>query len=138
MAHSASIEVATEGVCDVRDITPELRAIVARSGVRTGTVCVANPGSTAGLTTVEYEPGAVSDLKELMERLVPQRRQYHHDATWGDANGFAHLRSALMGASLTLPVVDGEPALGTWQQVVLVDFDNRPRRRRLVVVVTSG
>lgn len=137
MTHTADIVVATAGFGDVQDITRQLREVVAASGIGEGIVCVSNPGSTAGITTIEFEPGAVSDLKELLDRLAPQNRRYHHDATWGDENGFAHLRSALMGASLSLPVRHGEPVLGTWQQVVLCDFDNQPRKRRLAVAVTG-
>jgi secondary thiamine-phosphate synthase enzyme len=137
MTFQSSIEVSTEGCGAVLDVTPQLRRIVTDSAIRTGHVCVANPGSTAGITTVEFEPGTVQDLGELLELLVPRKRSYHHDATWGDANGFAHMRSALIGASLCLPVVGGEPVLGVWQQVVICDFDNRPRTRKLVVVVVG-
>ncbi|MEO0085053.1 MAG: secondary thiamine-phosphate synthase enzyme YjbQ [candidate division WOR-3 bacterium] len=137
MVHTDVLELKTAGRCDVHDVTPELARIVAESGVRQGIVCVACAGSTAGITTIEFEPGVVKDLQELMEKLVPQKQTYHHDSTWGDANGYAHLRSALLGTSLALPVKDGRPVLGTWQQVVFVDFDNRPRRRTLTVVVVG-
>jgi secondary thiamine-phosphate synthase enzyme len=136
MAHySTEIACSTRGFADVSDITAELRSAVERSGIRTGLVCVALAGSTGGVTTIEYEPGAVADLKEALERLVPVKGRYRHDATWGDGNGFAHVRSALLGTSRVFPVIDGELALGTWQQAVLVDFDNRPRQRRLTVLV---
>ena len=111
--------------------------MVAESGVTSGIACVANPGSTAGITTIEFEPGAVADLKEALERIAPTKGRYRHDAAWGDGNGFAHLRSALVGASLAVPVVHRAPVLGTWQQVVVLDFDNRPRRRKLQVVVVG-
>lgn len=135
MVHSGTFELRTSGFCDVHDITPELSRIVAESGIELGIACVACAGSTAGITTIEFEPGVVRDLQELLEKLVPQQRSYHHDSTWGDANGYAHLRSALIGPSLAVPVKGGRPVLGRWQQVVLVDFDNRPRQRSLTVVV---
>jgi secondary thiamine-phosphate synthase enzyme len=135
MVHTGSIELDTAGFCDIQDITDELRRIVAGSGITSGMLCVANPGSTAGITTVEFEPGAVADLQETLEKLAPSKGSYSHDATWGDGNGFAHLRSALVGTSFTVPVVDRAMTLGTWQQVVFLDFDNRPRHRDLRVVV---
>ncbi len=137
MVHSGTFEVSTEGFGDVVDVTPQVLGIVQKSGVRNGIVCIANPGSTAGITTIEFEPGAVADLKEALERLAPSGRRYHHDDTWDDGNGFAHLRSALVGAARSFPVVAGRLALGTWQQVVFIDFDNRPRLRRLAVVVVG-
>ena len=137
MVHSGEIAFQTAGFGDVVNVTDALADIVRESGVGSGIVCIANPGSTAGLTTVEYEPGAVADLKAALDRIAPQGGRYAHDDTWGDGNGFAHLRSALVGASLCVPVVGGRPVLGTWQQVVLCDFDNRPRTRRLVVTIVG-
>jgi len=132
-----TIELATEGFADMRDITPDVRDVVRRSAVHDGIVCVAVPGSTGGVTTIEYEEGVLQDLKEALERLAPMRQHYHHDARWGDGNGFAHVRAALLGASETFPVIDGQVTLGTWQQIVLVDFDNRPRNRRVLVQVVG-
>ena len=137
MVHTASLEVSTQGFGDVIDITTKVAATVQESGVRNGIVCIANPGSTAGITTIEFEPGAVADLKAALEKLAPESARYHHNDTWGDGNGFAHLRSALVGASQAFPVKDGAVALGTWQQIVFLDFDNRPRRRKLVVTVVG-
>jgi len=137
VVYNGRIELETAGFCDVTDITAELRRMVAESGVTIGIACVANPGSTAGITTVEFEPGAVEDLKEALERLASTKSRYKHDDTWGDGNGFAHLRSALLGASLSVPVVDSTLVLGTWQQVVFIDFDNQPRNRKLQVVVVG-
>jgi secondary thiamine-phosphate synthase enzyme len=137
MVHSATFEVSTQGFGDVIDVTAQVAASVEKSGIRNGIVCIANPGSTAGITTVEFEPGAVADLKEALAKLAPEKASYHHDDTWDDGNGFAHLRSALVGASQAFPVRDGVVALGTWQQIVFLDFDNRPRRRRLVVTVVG-
>ncbi len=137
MVHTDTFEVSTQGFCDVLDITPQVSKAVAESGIRNGIVCVANPGSTAGITTVEFEPGAVADLKEALQKLAPENRRYHHDDTWDDGNGFAHLRSALVGAAKSFPVKDGSVVLGTWQQIVVLDFDNRPRTRRLVVTAVG-
>ena len=137
MVHSGTFEVSTQGFCDAADVTPQVTAIVAKSGVRNGIVCIANPGSTAGITTIEFEPGAVADLKAALERLAPEKARYHHNDTWGDGNGFAHLRSALVGASRSFPIRDGALALGTWQQIIFLDFDNRPRRRELVATVVG-
>ena len=137
MVHSATFEVSTQGFCDVLDVTPQVTAIVEKSGVRNGIVSIANPGSTGGITTIEFEPGAVADLKAALEKLAPANARYSHNDTWDDGNGFAHLRSALVGASQAFPVRDGAVALGTWQQIVFLDFDNRPRRRKLVVTIVG-
>jgi secondary thiamine-phosphate synthase enzyme len=137
MVHTAGVEVSTQGFGDVIDITAQVAACVEKSGFRNGIVCIANPGSTAGITTIEFEPGAVADLKAALEKLAPENARYRHNDTWGDGNGFAHLRSALVGASQSFPVKDGAIALGTWQQIVFLDFDNRARRRKLVVTVVG-
>jgi secondary thiamine-phosphate synthase enzyme len=137
MVHSATFEVSTQGFCDVVDVTPQITAIVEKSGIRNGIVCVTNPGSTAGITTIEFEPGAVADLKAALEKLAPENARYRHNDTWGDGNGFAHLRSALVGASQSFPVRNSGTALGTWQQIIFLDFDNRPRRRMLVATVVG-
>lgn len=129
------IELRTEGFSDVVDITRDVIEAVAESAVANGTVTVFIPGSTASVTTIEYESGAVEDLKEAIEALAPRDRTYRHDERWGDGNGFSHVRAALLKPGLTIPVVDGELALGTWQQVVVVDFDNRPRKRTVVMQV---
>ena len=135
MVHTDEIRLETEGFCDIRDITAAVERIVADSGVKTGLVCLGCPGSTTGITTVEFEPGAVADLKRALEQLAPQKGAYRHNETWGDGNGFAHLRSALIGTSRSFPVRNGKPALGTWQQVVFLDFDNRSRQRTVTVTV---
>jgi secondary thiamine-phosphate synthase enzyme len=137
MVRSATFDVSTQGFGDAIDITAQVAASVAESGVSNGIVCIANPGSTAGITTIEFEPGAVADLKAALEKLAPEKARYHHNDTWDDGNGFAHLRSALVGASQSFPVRDGAIALGTWQQIVFLDFDNRPRRRKLVVTIVG-
>jgi secondary thiamine-phosphate synthase enzyme len=130
---TGNIAIKTRGNTDILDITRELEHLVAESGLRSGTLTVFCPSSTSGVTTVEYEPGAVSDLKGMFEELVPSNREYAHNATWGDGNGHSHLRAALLGASLTIPFLERSLTLGTWQQVIYIDFDIRPRQRELVV-----
>lgn len=135
MAFEEGFVVETKGFTDILDITPQVEQVVSASGVQSGIVLAFTPGSTAGLTTIEYEPGAVSDLKDAVARIAPEGIAYAHDARWGDGNGFSHVRAALLGPSLSLPVRGGALVTGTWQQVVLVDFDNRPRSRRVEVQV---
>jgi secondary thiamine-phosphate synthase enzyme len=129
---SASISISTRGDADVQDITAELARLVAASGLKNGAVTVFCPSSTSGVTTIEYEPGAVADLRRLFDEIVPAGRAYAHEAAWQDGNGHSHVRAALLGPALTVPFVNGRLTLGTWQQVVYVDFDVRPRRRELV------
>ncbi len=125
------ITIQTKGFCDMHDLSDHISSFLRNISARSGLLTVIVPGSTAGVTTIEYEPGLKKDMEELMEKLIPVGR-YHHDATWGDGNGFSHLRASLLGPSVSVPVKDGRPVLGTWQQVVLIDFDNRPRSRRVV------
>jgi secondary thiamine-phosphate synthase enzyme len=120
------------------DITSELQAFVAELGVQTGVLTVALVGSTGAVTTIEYEPGALSDLRQALEVLAPLDGEYAHNARWDDGNGFSHLRSALLKTSISVPVVDGELALGTWQQVVALNLDNRDRVRELVAVLVGS
>ena len=127
----------TRGETDVVDVTAQARRLVEQSGVSDGTVHLFVPGSTAGLTTIEYEPGCVQDLQDAFERVAPRHGHYEHNARWGDGNGYAHVRAALLGPSLNLPVAGAEIVAGTWQQIILVDFDNKRRDRRLVVTVTG-
>jgi len=126
---------ASTGNTDIIDITRKVLKKVSESGVKDGQVCLFVPGSTAAVTTIEYESGVVQDLKEAIERLAPQDCFYRHDARWGDGNGYAHVRAALLGPSLAIPIIHGHLTLGTWQQIVLVDFNNRPRDRKLLVQV---
>ena len=130
--HSTVIRVRTKGLSDMHDITPLAAEFLSSSGVQNGLLCVFVPGATAGITTIEYEEGALEDLREAIERMAPRTVHYAHDARWGDGNGFSHVRAALLGPSLTVPVTDGALRLGTWQQILLVDFDNRPRNREIV------
>jgi len=125
----------TSADTDIQDLTHDVAQILAQSGVREGQVLVFTPGSTAGITTIEFESGVVFDLEQAIERLAPRDMHYDHDARWGDGNGYSHVRAALLGPSLTVPVIDGQLQLGTWQQIVLCDFDNRPRDRRIIVQV---
>jgi secondary thiamine-phosphate synthase enzyme len=120
------------------DITPELQTLVGESGVRTGLLTVQLLGSTGAITTIEYEPGALSDLRRALETLAPVDADYAHNARWGDGNGFSHVRSALLKTSLSLPVVDGALVVGTWQQVVAINLDNRERMRELVAVLVGS
>jgi len=126
------IHLSTKGNADVMDITPDVVEKLKESRIKNGIVNISVVGSTSALTTCEYEPGLVEDIKEVFDKLIPQGR-YHHDKTWGDGNGHSHLRSSLVGPSLTFPIVKGEVILGTWQQIIFVDFDNRKRNRELVV-----
>jgi len=134
--HREELTLRTAGENDVVDITDEVRAIVARAGVADGTVHVFTPGATAGVTTLEFEPGCVADLKAAFERIAPRHAAYDHNRRWGDGNGFSHVRAAILGPSLSVPLAGGNALLGTWQQIVVVDFDARPRDRRVVVTVT--
>jgi len=122
---------------DILDLTEEVARRLAESGIRQGQVLVFTPGSTAAITSIEYEQGVIEDLRRAIERLAPAELDYDHNARWGDGNGYAHVRSALLGASFTIPVLDGRLMLGTWQQVVLLDFDNHGRQRRVVIQVSG-
>jgi len=126
----------TEGT-DILDITDDVIRQVERSGIRNGIVIVGVAGSTASVTTIEFEPGVVEDLRQAIERAAPEGIHYAHDARWGDGNGHAHVRAALLGPSASFALVEGAPVLGTWQQIVLCDFDNRPRRREVYVHVVG-
>ena len=131
--HTKKITEETAGFCDIIDITAKLREHIEQANIRAGSVTLFVSGSTAALTTIEHEPGLVQDLKEFVEKYIPSNRRYHHDDRWGDDNGFSHLRASLFGPSLAIPIAGGQPCLGTWQQVILLDFDNRPRRREIIV-----
>jgi secondary thiamine-phosphate synthase enzyme len=131
--HHHELVVETEGHGQVVDLSRELERWLAALGAREGLVNVFVPGSTAAVTTIEYEDGALRDLDEALESIAPSNREYHHDRRWGDGNGFSHLRAAMLGPSLTVPVSAGSSVRGTWQQVVVVDCDNRARKRRVVL-----
>ena len=129
----ARIQVRTRGDCDIIDITHEVAQRIGESGISDGTVTIFVAGSTAGLSTIEFERGVLSDLQAMWDRIVPRDIPYRHDAAWGDGNGHSHVRASLLGPSLVIPFVKKRLTLGTWQQIVLVDFDNRPRSRDIVV-----
>ncbi len=128
----------TSGDSDLIDITGKVANVLKDSGISSGIVTIFVPGSTAGVTTIEYEEGAVRDFQGAIERIAPKGIHYHHDARWGDGNGYSHIRASLLGPSLTVPFSSSKLLLGTWQQIVLIDFDNRPRTRRVVIQVLGG
>ncbi|MFH0913600.1 MAG: secondary thiamine-phosphate synthase enzyme YjbQ [Candidatus Omnitrophota bacterium] len=129
------IKLQTKGNPDLIDITEKIAGFLDSSGLKKGNVTVFVVGSTAALTTFEYEPGLVEDMRALYEKIIPSGKHYAHDETWGDANGFSHLRAALQGGSLSVPFDNGKLLLGRWQQVVLAEFDNRPRQRQIIVQI---
>jgi secondary thiamine-phosphate synthase enzyme len=132
---SSVFQIKTDGFSDIKEITPKVENAIGKSNISNGIAVVFVPGSTAGITTIEFEPGVIEDLKKAIERLAPQNIHYDHNARWGDGNGFAHVRAALLGPSISVPFSDGHMCLGTWQQIVLVDFDNRLRTREIFVQV---
>lgn len=133
MIHTAWISLETSGNADAHDITEAISEIVAESHLRSGVVTAFCPSATSALTTIEFEAGAVRDLRRLLDDIVPAGGEYAHNARWGDGNGHSHVRAALLGPSLSIPFINGTLTLGTWQQVIFIDFDVRPRRRELVV-----
>ncbi len=128
-----TISVSTKGFGQVVDLTDLIRTELLASGIDSGNVTIFIPGSTAGVTTIEFESGVIADFQASMDRLIPESGDYMHNARWGDGNGFSHVRAAWIGPSLTIPFMKSTLMLGTWQQVVLVDFDNRPRQRQVVL-----
>ena len=130
-----SFTISTQGNCDILDITPHVSRELAKAGISSGTATVFVAGSTCAVTTIEYESGVLSDLKDAFERMAPETMHYAHNARWGDGNGHSHVRASVLGPSLTVPFSDGSPLLGTWQQIVLVDFDNRSRARRVIIQI---
>ena len=130
-----NIRLATRGSCDVIDITSRVESLVLQSKVRTGIASVSGRGSTLGITTMEYESGCVADFQRALDRIAPPTSDYAHNARWGDHNGYSHLRSALVGTAKTFPVQNGRLGTGTWQQIVLCDFDDSPREREVIVTV---
>ena len=128
-------EISTNEGTDIVDITRQVNQQLAQSRIKSGAMILFVPGSTGALTTIEYESGVIQDLADAIERLIPRQIPYAHDQRWGDGNGHSHVRAALLGPSLHIPVVDGRLSLGTWQQVVLINFDNRARRRSLIIQI---
>ncbi len=130
-----SFTIATKGFNDIIDITDEVQERIIASNISEGNILVFVPGATAGITTIEYEPGLLKDYPQFMERIIPSDKNYHHDMTWHDGNGFSHVRAALQGASFQVPFKDGNLLLGTWQQIILIDFDNRSRNRKVITQI---
>ncbi len=137
MIYSENFSLSTKGFNDIIDITNRVDAVIGRSKIENGLVIVFCPGSTGSVTTIEYETGVLKDLQKAFEKLVPSNIPYEHDGRWGDGNGFSHVRAALMKPSLDIPLSQGKLALGTWQQIVFIDFDNRSRERNLIVQVVG-
>jgi secondary thiamine-phosphate synthase enzyme len=133
MVKTEKISLKTKGNCEVVNMTEQVMEIVAQSAINQGTVTLFNVGSTAGITTTEYEPGLVNyDIETAFEKIAPENARYEHEETWHDDNGHAHVRATLLGPSLSVPIIDGRLTLGTWQQIILVDFDTRPRTRTVI------
>lgn len=137
MVFTETFSLSTKGFCDIIDVTGKVAAAVDRSGIGDGIVTVYCPGSTCSLTTIEYEPGVIQDLSRVIEAIVPSNVPYEHDKRWGDGNGFSHVRAALLKPSVTIPLLSKTLALGTWQQIVFLDFDNRERKRKIIVQVVG-
>jgi len=135
MVVTKKISLQSKGQCDIIDITPQVEQQLAETDINNGTVTLFVAGSTAGVSTIEFESGLVSDFQSMWERNVPRNISYDHDRRWGDGNGFSHVRASLLGASLVVPFNDKRLTLGTWQQIVVVDFDNRPRSRQIILQI---
>lgn len=132
---TGSVQLTTRGNADIHDISTPVEELLAKSGLKGGILTVFSPSATSGVTTIEFESGALSDLRRLFDEIANPDRPYQHNARWEDGNGHSHVRAALLGPSLTVPFVNGRLTLGTWQQIIYVDFDNKPRRRELVVQI---
>jgi secondary thiamine-phosphate synthase enzyme len=130
-----TINLNTQGNADIQDITGQISQVVEASGIQDGVVTIFTPSSTSGLTTIEYESGCLSDLRRLFDEIIDPARHYAHNARWGDGNGHSHVRAALLGASFSVPFVNRRLTLGTWQQIIFIDFDNRQRRRELILQI---
>jgi secondary thiamine-phosphate synthase enzyme len=137
MVQTSHIELNTRGNADMHDLTSEVKKIIEKVGLQSGLVTLFTPSSTSALTTIEFENGALEDLRRALDQIAPPDADYKHNLRWGDYNGHAHLRAALLGPSLSIPVVEGRLSLGTWQQILFIDFDNRSRNRRLVVQIVG-
>ena len=135
MVVTKKISLQSKGQCDIIDITPQIEQQIAETEINSGTVTLFVAGSTAGVTTIEFEPGLISDFQNMWARNAPENIPYNHDRRWGDGNGYSHVRASLLGASLVVPFNDKRLTLGTWQQIVLVDFDNRPRSRQVILQI---
>ena len=132
-----SFTINSKGDCDIIDITENVQQVISVNNFFEGSALVFVAGSTAGITTIEYEPGLLKDYPRFFEKIIPQNQEYQHDKTWHDGNGHSHVRASLQGASITVPFKDKSLILGTWQQIIFIDFDNRPRRREIIVQITG-
>ncbi len=137
MIHSGSIDLQTKGHADMHDLTERVQAIVDEGRIQAGVAIVFTPSATSGITTIEFESGALADLRRALDEIAPMDQEYQHNQRWGDGNGHAHLRAALLGPSLSIPIQGGQLTLGTWQQILFIDFDVRSRSRTLVVQVVG-
>ena len=135
--YTGNIRFSTQGEIEVRDLTHDVSEIVHKSGLNNGIVCVFVPGATGAITTIEYEDGLVFDIKSAFKRLIPKDMEYRHELRWHDGNGHSHIRASILGPSITAPFKDGQLILGTWQQIIFVEFDNKPHNRNLVVQVVG-
>ena len=135
MVVTKKISLPTKGQCDIIDITPQVEQQVAETDINNGTATLFVDGSTAGISTIEFESGLLADFQSMWERNIPQNIPYDHDRRWGDGNGYSHVRASLLGASLVVPFNDKRLTLGTWQQIIVVDFDNRPRSRQIILQI---
>jgi len=131
--YSEELQHQTKGFTDIINITNDVHHFISKNDCKEGQLLIFIDGSTAAISTIEYEPGLLQDLPELLESIIPMDKRYHHDDTWHDGNGYAHLRSTLIGTSITVPVIGGRVVLGTWQQIILIDFDNGPRNRSVIL-----
>ncbi len=130
-----SIVISTSGFTDIKDLTSDIKRKVGSANVKEGIVTIFVPGSTGAVTTIEFEPNLCKDMREVLEKLIPSSIPYHHEKTWGDDNGSSHLRASIFGPSLTVPISNGNLTLGTWQQIVFIDFDTQPRRREIILKI---
>ena len=137
MVYTGHVELSTRGHADTHDLTSRVKRLLDESEIHSGIVTIFTPSSTSAITTIEYESGALDDLRRAMDEVAPPDRDYRHNLRWGDGNGHSHLRAALLGPSLTIPIISGNLTLGTWQQILFIDFDVRSRQRRLVVQIVG-
>ncbi|MBC8387131.1 MAG: YjbQ family protein [Actinobacteria bacterium] len=135
MVYGKKIALSTKGFSDIKDITGEVKSIVSHSGIKNGLVGVFAIGSTASVSTIEYEPALVEDVRQQLEEFVSSDKHTRHSQTWGDDNGFSHIRATFMGPGINVPLSDGELVLGTWQQIIVIDHDNKPRSREVFIQV---
>ena len=133
MVITKTLTFSTKGDNDIVDITHKVEDLLSKTKIKDGSVVISVIGSTASVSTCEYEPGVIQDLKDILSKLIPQRSGYHHDRAWGDGNAHSHMRASLLGPSITIPIQDKTLLLGTWQQIIFIDFDNRPRNRKVIV-----